>query len=536
MDAQMVESTHDDFSSIHITYVDKQVRGPLKERYSESINKLKNKNIINNDQWNYFGSIFMKSDNAEEFVFVVVLPRIFDPEAYPENKRHRHAGDFEAQSRFMLTEQTGLIMQMWKLIRYYKETENDRDSWKQQDDIVSFPSLDDTVENPSIDAILSAFHLWYDYQEKKRLVFTERHLSPQGKGRIGWQKSIFRGEPIHTENGEVYRDLYRTVVRVDPYHEFVNFHTYICQWIGQHLFGEQLEDSLDKEIPLPPDAFDLLEKYEDQLYQDRHLEVYQHLRVWCEFLSGSYTTGLSDPDSMNGVFVQFRFLWEWLLQKTMQQKPEKGTGVPNLHGQYYLLNDQTHKGMEPRLDLIVDLKDSESLLILDAKDYRAHLKRQSKLPHSGDIYKQIVYRLAWKKWADDNKRNIYNAFLFPYDLSNYQSSVLYYGAHVPKNDDKSHQTEASDTASTTETNDSSTKQGSKRFEETDFAFTVHCFLVDFLSLVDCVLEGGKDMSKVDTMLTYMNKVDGVLDGSEHSTELEGYESPQLKILMNQLKS
>ena len=120
------------------------------------------------------------------------------------------------------------------------------------------------------------------------MVFTERYFSPQGRGRIGWQKSIFRGEPIHTETGEVYRDLYRTVVRVDPYHEFVNLHMYICHWIGQHLFGEELDDSLDIDTPIPSNAFDLLDKYEGQLYQDRHLEVYHHLRVWCAFLSGNY--------------------------------------------------------------------------------------------------------------------------------------------------------------------------------------------------------------------------------------------------------
>ena len=126
------------------------------------------------------------------------------------------------------------------------------------------------------------------------------------------------------------------------------------------------------------------------------------------------------------------------MQQTLERKPDNEIGVPELKGQYWLLNNQINKGIEPRLDLIVDLKDEKgekSLLILDAKDYRAHLQNESSFPDSGDIYKQIVYRLAWKEWAKSNGREIYNAFLFPYDLFNYESTVVYYGAHVPINYD-----------------------------------------------------------------------------------------------------
>ena len=139
----MSEPTRSNLGPIHITYVDQEVDGVFKRLYSESFGKLKKKSIINNDQWDYFGSVFIKSDKDDDPVFVVVLPRIFNPNEYPGNKRHygEHNVGSETHSRFMLTERTGLIVQMWKLIRYYKETKSKRDSWKAQDDIVSFPSL-----------------------------------------------------------------------------------------------------------------------------------------------------------------------------------------------------------------------------------------------------------------------------------------------------------------------------------------------------------------------------------------------------------
>lgn len=265
-------------------------------------------------------------------------------------------------------------------------------------------------------------------------------IEENGNGEILWEKTISEQNMYLSNGNPVYLDLYTVNNVIDESNIFRRIHSCIlsrsCETLSEildildfpiiNISSEQIEDFGDEEYL----SYIIKQEYTQQFVTTRQ----KNLKNMLIYINREKVHNAQEEISFVGT-NSFNLVWENVcscvmdncLDKTLENlelKPYDNISeksklielIPKPKWEH-LQSGNIHSSKKTLIPDIVSIKDKE-ILIYDAKYYRTVLneKKVEHQPGVGDVTKQYLYELAYKKLADENNCTITkNAFLMPVD-------------------------------------------------------------------------------------------------------------------------
>lgn len=289
-----------------------------------------------------------------------------------------------------------------------------------------------------------------DYHEYGIYNNTEDIIEVNGEGEILWDKTISDGFTIISNNRPYYIELYTKKTVDDEQNFFKRLHECILTECSEHLKYSGLLELFDMtEVVLTDDIFDSLGDSDYILYRlQSELNVQFNtrkqilLKTIYAYIAHKRTLQDSYGISMYGT-NNFNLVWEDVCSEVFDNKLHSVIGQLNLPVpicERYKSNDMlidiidkpkwigidtdgdifnktSRETLTPDLISISHQDEKIQFLIFDAKYYNINLEKDEELkgiPGVGDITKQYLYQLAYKKFISDHQIEIVkNCFLMP---------------------------------------------------------------------------------------------------------------------------
>lgn len=238
-----------------------------------------------------------------------------------------------------------------------------------------------------------------DYKVSGLMKRNQKVIEVNGNGRIEWNKTIKKSNPIITSNNSVvYMDLLTSKNRNHADAEIIQIHKYVLNDIKLQygsIFGFKFHDNTVIKKPSTSYLIYKLKKSLASTNIDREIYLQKNLIAY-----------LSEKSNANEMHIYatpfFANIWEAMCRHFLQDEESIRNMLPKPYWNF--MGSERPSTQIP--DILTTNKDS--IFIFDAKYYQV-LKGIDKLPGWKDIVKQFFYALSLKKTG----KTIYNVFLFP---------------------------------------------------------------------------------------------------------------------------
>ena len=316
----------------------------------------------------------------------------------------------------------------------------------------------DSGESNSINLLSVMIYLLNDYYENGAYTNTQDIIETNGSGEILWDKTINETFTYLSNNRPYYTELFTHKRINDDFDYFKRLHESIVSICSRELRDADLLDLFDI---LPVEVSDeelddlgetdyILYRIQNELNLQFNTRKQLLLKTMYAYIANS--SGLADIDcfTMFGT-NSFNLVWEKVCAEVLDnqlQTPLGSLPIPLVNGYnpHDLLisliekpkwNGYKQDGSEfqmiaketlvPDLVSIIKMNNSCKFIIFDAKYYNLQLEQGKKLrgqPGIGDITKQYLYQLAFKKFVNDHGiQDVKNCFLMPTE----QQSIIVKG-------------------------------------------------------------------------------------------------------------
>lgn len=240
-------------------------------------------------------------------------------------------------------------------------------------------------------------------------------FSIKNAGKINWNKTIKKCNPIIQTNGFVYTNF----VIKDNFLSDNNLITEInkyCVYISSQRVGWLLKIPTIKTEIIRPE----IEKYLSFLFESiRFINKDNEKKLYLAMIDIlKYESSIIHNQKIFFGTYNFKYVWENIIEKNFGNE-DRSEYFPRTS---WILSENSHKknrALEP--DTVMKYKGD--IYILDAKYYKYGITYHTKdLPSSSSINKQITYGEYVEKHLR-NSSDIYNVFLLPYNSNSFSLTI-----------------------------------------------------------------------------------------------------------------
>ncbi len=286
---------------------------------------------------------------------------------------------------------------------------------------------------------------------------TETQYKCNQRGKINWPRTIKTQKPYIQDNGAYYLNFITKSTKVKDDELITLLHEY-CVYESFEKMGWLISTDFKPEKPRLRFQKDqknvdlyisIIDEKIRNTFNDHNRALFQNMKAIIKWLA--------DPDSLDKYILgtnDFEYVWEQMIDKVYGQYADKRKEDYFPYTTWIIPDELSHKNSPLRPDTIMIWQGN--FYILDAKYYCYKQKdKLSDMPDTSSIHKQITYGEyideAKVKTGDGNKdkfpgynsKNIYNAFLLPFDAINNafnnNKNLLHYAGTATgewKNNDK----------------------------------------------------------------------------------------------------
>ena len=316
----------------------------------------------------------------------------------------------------------------------------------------------DNSESSAFNLLAVMIFLLHDYYENGAYTNTQDIIETNGSGEILWDKSINETFTYLSNNRPYYTELFTQKRINDDFDYFKRLHESIVSICSRELQDADLLDLFDI---LPVEVSDeelddfgetdyILYRIQNELNMQYNTRKQLLLKTIYAYIA--HSSGLPDIDcfSMFGT-NSFNLVWEKVCEEVLDNQLQTPLGSlsisladgynphdllisliekPKWNG--YKQDDSefqkiAKETLVPDLVSIHKMNNSHQFIICDAKYYNIQLEQGKELrgqPGIGDITKQYLYQLAYKKFVNDHGiQDVKNCFLMPTE----QQSIIVKG-------------------------------------------------------------------------------------------------------------
>ena len=316
----------------------------------------------------------------------------------------------------------------------------------------------DNSESSAFNLLAVMIFLLHDYYENGAYTNTQDIIETNGSGEILWDKSINETFTYLSNNRPYYTELFTQKRINDDFDYFKRLHESIVSICSKELQDADLLDLFDiLPVEVSDEELDDFGETDYVLYRIQNelnlqFNTRKQLLLKTIYAYIAHSSGLADIDcfTMFGT-NSFNQVWEKVCSEVLDNQLQAPLGsLPisladgyNPHDLLISLiekpkwNGYKHDGSEfqkiaketlvPDLVSIHKMNNSHQFIIFDAKYYNIQLEQGKELrgqPGIGDITKQYLYQLAFKKFVNDHGiQDVKNCFLMPTE----QQSIILKG-------------------------------------------------------------------------------------------------------------
>ncbi len=301
-------------------------------------------------------------------------------------------------------------------------------------------------ENKSFNLLAVILFLLNDYHESGVYNNDEDIIEINGEGSILWEKTINDGFTILRDNRPYYTELYTEKTIDDEMDYFKRLHECILTECSKQLRDSQLEDLFEMvSVELSDESIDdfgdreyILDRLQAELNVQFNTRKQILLKTMYTYISQDRRVlEQNDGMSMFGT-TAFHAVWEKICADVFSNRldtPLAGLEITHKNLEGYnpkaklidiiekpvWANDEvTHEAGDTLIPDIISVGQAEAgdyFIILDAKYYNIQLEKNKPLrnnPGIGDVTKQYLYQLAYRKFITQNSiATVKNCFIMP---------------------------------------------------------------------------------------------------------------------------
>lgn len=311
----------------------------------------------------------------------------------------------------------------------------------------------DNSESSAFNLLGVMIFLMHDYYENGAYTNTQDIIETNGSGEILWDKTINETFTYLSNNRPYYTELFTQKRINDDFDYFKRLHESIVSICSKELQDADLLDLFDI---LPVEVSDeelddfgetdyILYRIQNELNLQFNSRKQLLLKTLYAYVAHSSTLADIDCFTMFGT-NSFNLVWEKVCAEVLDNQLQTPLGslpisLTNGYNPNDLLisliekpkwNGYKQDGSEfqkiaketliPDLVSIHKMNNSQQFIIFDAKYYNIQLEQGKVLrgqPGIGDITKQYLYQLAYKKFVNDHGiQDVKNCFLMPTEQQN----------------------------------------------------------------------------------------------------------------------
>lgn len=283
-------------------------------------------------------------------------------------------------------------------------------------------------QSASIDIIEAYLNIINDYMENGDFIIFSKKNANNNRN-INWSKTIKDNDVIIQRNSILYGSFKSKTKEKSNDDTFFKVYINALNDAQQLFLNPSLTiNSIDINNE---EALYYINKYLDSRFKDREIYIATQLKIIYSGRNFSTINESSFPVKYHEYFEYiFQFLVEKNIQKYSVKRKEKWNGI-------YLDYDSDKKtnGLDLRLDHIISKEDI--YYILDSKFY-GHYNfdtKPSNFPMTGDIIKQVGYKLYLSKILKKDVSKINNVFIFP-KINNDPNNIKLFAKHYVENDNE----------------------------------------------------------------------------------------------------
>lgn len=270
-----------------------------------------------------------------------------------------------------------------------------------------------SIERYNNNYVSLANEITRDYIQHGLITQTIKSRSINGPGKTNWNKTIKKTLPILTNNSLMYMDLINEKTLKSLSSELIQLHWLILKDIEEKV-GWLLEFQA---IPIQINvkkinisrAKNILKKTINTTFNQR---LIQRLKLLYQYIIENFYGDSKTNNSFKMLYTfSFDKVWEKICKVIYNDLVELHEKVPKY---IWTRNDEIYKETSIIPDILT-YHDKDTLMIIDAKYYPELEGKsgESKLPQSGDISKQFIYRKALSLSPDFINKSIFNIFILP---------------------------------------------------------------------------------------------------------------------------
>lgn len=304
-------------------------------------------------------------------------------------------------------------------------------------------------ENLSFNLLPIILFLLNDYYEYGVYNNSESIIEVNGEGAILWEKTINEGLPFIRDNSPYYIELYTEKTIDDDMDFFKRLHECILTECSQQLHNSKLEDLFEMvSVELSEERiedFGDTEYILDRIQAELSIQFNTRKQILLKTMSIYISHNRKMLDENEGISMygttSFNMVWEKMCSEVFDNQlrtplgrlvlpvplngyDEKKALIDIIEKPIWEVEDTTKiskRTLEPDIVTISQFNGESQLTILDAKYYNLQLEKEKPLignPGIGDITKQYLYQLAYKKFIELHKfMKVRNCFLMPTEQS-----------------------------------------------------------------------------------------------------------------------
>lgn len=304
-------------------------------------------------------------------------------------------------------------------------------------------------ENKSFNILAIILFLMNDYYENGIYNNSEDIIEVNGEGAILWEKTINETFALIQDNRPYYMELY-TIRNIDDEMDFFKrLHESILTECSKQLEETHLMELFDMVSvdlsEMSVDDFGDVEYILDRIQTELNIQYNTRKQILLKTMYAYISQNRKLLDEEQGISMfgttAFNMVWEKVCATVFNNKLntsleslglsskiadgyDKNTKLIDLieKPRWFTQDNFEHKAKEtlrPDLIAIETHNNIDYCVILDAKYYNIQLEKDKKLmgnPGVGDVTKQYLYQLAYKKFLEDHCiTHISNCFLMPTD-------------------------------------------------------------------------------------------------------------------------
>ena len=266
-------------------------------------------------------------------------------------------------------------------------------------------NLQETVNFP-LHAYLQIVRLFL--RTGRYFIETEPHFRTDIKGNVSWDRTIKNQKVLIQKNGTfAFTKLTIRSSIPDTHRKITQIHKYCVYEAFEKIGWLFIPYKPLKPLSLPDvnEAISIIKHKITSTFNDSDLELFKAMLSMLTYIDNNSF----QKESYFGTY-SFEYVWEQMIDRAFGIR-NKEKYMPRTKWQ--LVHNKEHINMPLKPDSIMLYGDN--IYILDAKFYRYGVSgKPDHLPSSADINKQITYA-EYIEMTQNNYKNIYNAFIMPFN-------------------------------------------------------------------------------------------------------------------------